>query len=161
MSGTAPVAPALRRRESRAASWTRPATSLGATRRRSAAPSSRCGMAATGESSSTWWAATSRPASPSRSSIARALTTPALQRRLPRRSQSYAALPFADRRVWQVAAAGDRALLVTINSTIDPAVLGEGLALDRALQDRRPDGLINTLTAYASLLCHYDPAVTA
>jgi len=61
--------------------------------------------------------------------------------------------------VWQIAAAGDRALLVTISSTIDPEVLGEVLALDRVLQDRRPQGLISTVTAYASLLCHYDPAV--
>ena len=62
--------------------------------------------------------------------------------------------------MWQVAAAGDRALLVTISRTIDPAVLGEVLALDRAILDRRPPGLISTVTAYGSLLCHYDPAVS-
>lgn len=62
--------------------------------------------------------------------------------------------------MWQITAAGDRALLVTISSIIDPAVLGEVLSLDRALQDRRPQGLIGTVTAYASLLCHYDPAVS-
>ena len=61
--------------------------------------------------------------------------------------------------MWQIAEAGDRALLVTISSSIDPSVLAEVLALERALQDRRLDGLINTVTAYASLLCHYDPAV--
>src|SRR5439155_1497491 len=58
-------------------------------------------------------------------------------------------------------AAGDRALLVTLSSTVDPAALGEVLSLDRALKDRRPQGLIGTVTAYGSLLCHYDPAVTS
>ena len=62
--------------------------------------------------------------------------------------------------MWQIAPAGDRALLVTLSSTVDPAVLGEVLSLDRALKDRRPQGLIGTVTAYGSLLCHYDPAVT-
>ena len=47
-----------------------------------------------------------------------------------------------------------------LSSTVDPAVLGEVLSLDRALKDRRPQGLIGTVTAYGSLLCHYDPAVT-
>ena len=61
--------------------------------------------------------------------------------------------------MWQIAAAGDRALLVTISSVIEPAVLAQVLSLDRALQERRPHGLISTLTAYGSLLCHYDPAV--
>jgi len=62
--------------------------------------------------------------------------------------------------VWQIAAAGDRALLVTISRTIDPTILGEVLSLDRALHDRPPHGLIGTVMAYASLLCNYDPAVT-
>jgi len=62
--------------------------------------------------------------------------------------------------VWQISPAGDQALLVTLSSTVDPAVLGEVLSLDRALKDRRPQGLIGTVTAYGSLLCHYDPAVT-
>ena len=62
--------------------------------------------------------------------------------------------------MWQISPAGDQALLVTLSSTVDPAVLGEVLSLDRALKDRRPQGLIGTVTAYGSLLCHYDPAVT-
>jgi KipI family sensor histidine kinase inhibitor len=62
--------------------------------------------------------------------------------------------------VWQVAAAGDRALLVTLGTSIDPALLGEVLALDRALQHRRPAGLLGTVPAYASLLCQYDASVT-
>ena len=62
--------------------------------------------------------------------------------------------------MWQVAAAGDRALLVTIGTVIDPALLGQVLALDRALNDHRPAGLLSSVPAYASLLCHFDPAVT-
>jgi inhibitor of KinA len=62
--------------------------------------------------------------------------------------------------MWQVAPAGDRALLVTVGRSIDPELLGQVLALDMALQDRRPRGLVTTVPAYASLLCHYDPEVT-
>jgi KipI family sensor histidine kinase inhibitor len=62
--------------------------------------------------------------------------------------------------MWQVAPAGDRALLVTVGTIIDMAVLGEVLGLDRALQDRRPVGLLGTVPAYGSLLCHYDAGVT-
>jgi inhibitor of KinA len=62
--------------------------------------------------------------------------------------------------MWQVAPAGDRALLITLGTSIDPALLGQVLALDRALQDRRPSGLLGTVPAYASLLCHYDTDVT-
>jgi inhibitor of KinA len=62
--------------------------------------------------------------------------------------------------MWQVAPAGDRALLVTVGTVIDPALLGEVQALDRALQDRRPVGLLGTVPAYGSLLCHYDVGVT-
>lgn len=62
--------------------------------------------------------------------------------------------------MWQITPAGDRALLITIGTAIDPACLGEVLALERALQDRRPLGLLGTVPAYASLLCHYDPVVT-
>lgn len=62
--------------------------------------------------------------------------------------------------MWQVAPAGDRALLVTLGRSIDPQLLGEVLALDRALVDQRPQGLVSTVAAYASLLCRYDPAAT-
>ncbi len=60
----------------------------------------------------------------------------------------------------QVAPAGDRALLVTLGQSIDPELLGQVLALDRALQERRPSGLVSTVPAYASLLCDYDPSIT-
>jgi len=61
---------------------------------------------------------------------------------------------------WQITPAGDQALLVTVGQTIDPTLLGEVLALDHDLQDRRPRGLIGTVPAYASLLCHFDPEIT-
>jgi KipI family sensor histidine kinase inhibitor len=61
--------------------------------------------------------------------------------------------------MWQVAPAGDRALLITIGTIIDPTLLGQVLALDRALQNGRPKGLLGTVPAYGSLLCHYDPSV--
>ena len=62
--------------------------------------------------------------------------------------------------MWRIAPAGDRALLITIGTVVDPALLGQVLALDRALQDQRPRGLLSTVPAYASLLCRYDPGVT-
>ena len=62
--------------------------------------------------------------------------------------------------MWQVAPAGDRALLITMGTVIDPALLGQVLALDQALQDLRPAGLLSTVPAYASLLCRYDPGIT-
>ncbi len=62
--------------------------------------------------------------------------------------------------MWQVAPAGDRALLVTVGRTIDPSLLGQVLALDKVLGGSPPSGLISTVPAYASLLCHYDPGVT-
>ena len=62
--------------------------------------------------------------------------------------------------MWQVAPAGDRALLVILGRSIDPELLGQVLALDRALQDRRPIGLLSTVTAYGALLCHYDADLT-
>src|ERR1700694_5043240 len=61
---------------------------------------------------------------------------------------------------WQVAPAGDRALLITLGRSIDPEMLGQVIALDQALQDRRPSGLVSTVPAYASLLCLFDPEVT-
>src|SRR5437763_13739752 len=62
--------------------------------------------------------------------------------------------------MWQVAPAGDRALLVTVGHTIDPGLLGMVLSLEQALAARRPSGLISTVPAYGSVLCHYDPGVT-
>lgn len=62
--------------------------------------------------------------------------------------------------MWQIALAGDSALLVTLGEVIDPILLGQVLALERALHDRPPQGLLSTVPAYASLLCRYDRAAT-
>ena len=62
--------------------------------------------------------------------------------------------------MWRIAHAGDRALLITLGDAISPATLGQVLALDRALEDHRPRGLLGPVPAYASLLCRYDPGVT-
>jgi KipI family sensor histidine kinase inhibitor len=62
--------------------------------------------------------------------------------------------------MWHVAPAGDRAVLITLGHTIDPELLGQVLGLDQALAERPPGGLLSTVPAYASLLCHYDPDVT-
>src|SRR2546423_2438985 len=63
-------------------------------------------------------------------------------------------------RVWRVSAAGDRAILVRLGVVMEPELLAQVLAFDAALRDRRPAGLLGTVPAYASLLCHYDPVVT-
>lgn len=62
--------------------------------------------------------------------------------------------------MWRFAPFGDRALLVTIGNAIDPALLGQVLALDRALRDHPPPGLLAAVAAYASLLCRFDPTAT-
>jgi KipI family sensor histidine kinase inhibitor len=62
--------------------------------------------------------------------------------------------------MWQIGPAGDRALLVMFGPSINPTLLGQVLALDQALHHHRPIGLLGTVPAYASLLCHYDPGVT-
>src|SRR5438309_1556905 len=62
--------------------------------------------------------------------------------------------------MWQIAPAGDRALLVTVGRSIEPKLLGQVLALDQALRAHRPKGLLSTVPAYASLLCGFDPGVT-
>ena len=56
--------------------------------------------------------------------------------------------------------AGDRAVLVTLGTSMEPGTLARVIALDRALQSHRPSGLLTTVPAYASLLCTFDPDVT-
>jgi inhibitor of KinA len=59
--------------------------------------------------------------------------------------------------VWRIDPAGDQALLVRIGAAIDPLVLGQVLALQQALTDAAPAGVLGTVPSYASLLCRYDP----
>ncbi len=59
--------------------------------------------------------------------------------------------------MWRIDRAGDRALLVRVGDTVDPALLGTVLALERALRSRPVPGLRGTVPAYASLLCYVDP----
>lgn len=62
--------------------------------------------------------------------------------------------------MWRIAPAGDQALLVTIGTLMEPAILAEVLALDTALRASSIAGLRSTVPAYASMLCRYDPALT-
>jgi KipI family sensor histidine kinase inhibitor len=62
--------------------------------------------------------------------------------------------------VWSITSAGDHAVLVKVGATVDPTLLGEVLALDRALAAEPPEGFVGAVPAYASLLCNYDPRVT-
>jgi inhibitor of KinA len=62
--------------------------------------------------------------------------------------------------VWHITLAGDHAVLVKVGAAVDPTLLGEVLAVDRALATEPPEGLVGAFPAYSSLLCHYDPAVT-
>ena len=52
---------------------------------------------------------------------------------------------------------GDRALLIHFGDEIDLGRNGRVHALDARLQQSLPDGVIETVAAYATLLVHYDP----
>jgi KipI family sensor histidine kinase inhibitor len=62
--------------------------------------------------------------------------------------------------VWRLAPAGDTGVLVVLADAISAEVLAQVLELDASLNRARPDGLVSTVPAYASLLCRFDPAVT-
>lgn len=53
----------------------------------------------------------------------------------------------------------EAALVVEFGDTIDEAVNGRVLGLDRAITQAKIDGLIETVPTYRSLLVHYDPLV--
>ncbi|WP_085809229.1 allophanate hydrolase subunit 1 [Sphingomonas sp. TZW2008] len=57
-------------------------------------------------------------------------------------------------------AAGAGALLADFGGAIDDAVFARVVALDRALTAAAPEGLIETVPAYTSLLIVFDPLVT-
>lgn len=56
--------------------------------------------------------------------------------------------------------AGDAALVAELGDTIDPALNEAVQALDAALTDAAPAGLVETVPTYRSLLVHYDPCLT-
>jgi KipI family sensor histidine kinase inhibitor len=54
---------------------------------------------------------------------------------------------------------GDSALLVKLGDEIDSAINREVHALDARLRAHAPDGVIEMVPAYASVVVHYDPLV--
>jgi KipI family sensor histidine kinase inhibitor len=63
--------------------------------------------------------------------------------------------------MWRIDPCGDRALLVRLGNDIDPELLRLVLSLEQVLISSRPRGLLETLPAYASLLCNFDPTIAS
>lgn len=55
--------------------------------------------------------------------------------------------------------AGECALSVEFGESMDPALLAQVLALDRALAARPLPGLLETVPTYRALMVHYDPLI--
>ncbi|HEY0291632.1 MAG TPA: allophanate hydrolase subunit 1 [Hansschlegelia sp.] len=55
--------------------------------------------------------------------------------------------------------AGEAALVVEFGDVVDPAISDRVLALDAALSAHPPDGLLELVPTYRSLMIHYDPLV--
>lgn len=55
---------------------------------------------------------------------------------------------------------GDTALTVEFGREVDPRLNALALALDAALGERRPHGLVETVPTYRSLMIQFDPLVT-
>ncbi|GLK69657.1 5-oxoprolinase subunit B family protein [Hansschlegelia plantiphila] len=55
--------------------------------------------------------------------------------------------------------AGEAALVVEFGEIVDPAISDRVLALDAALSADPPDGLLELVPTYRSLMIHYDPLV--
>lgn len=53
--------------------------------------------------------------------------------------------------------AGETALVVEFGQTIDPAINARVLALDAALSQAAPAGMVECVPTYRSLMVHYDP----
>lgn len=58
-------------------------------------------------------------------------------------------------------ACGDSGVSIEFGNEIDPALNQLVLALDQALAERAPDGIIETVPTYRALMIHYDPVVTS
>jgi KipI family sensor histidine kinase inhibitor len=65
-----------------------------------------------------------------------------------------AALPGGEPQIRPVA---DRALLVSLDPRIDPAISDRILGLKRALEEQAPGGLEEVVCSYQTLLAYYDP----
>jgi KipI family sensor histidine kinase inhibitor len=57
-------------------------------------------------------------------------------------------------------AAGDRALVVEFGDRIDRALSAEVLRLDASLRASGPEGVVETVPTFRSLMVHYDPLAT-
>jgi KipI family sensor histidine kinase inhibitor len=55
--------------------------------------------------------------------------------------------------------AGEAALVVEYGTIVDPAIHDRVMALDAALTASAPDGLVETVPTFRSLMVHYDPLV--
>ena len=55
--------------------------------------------------------------------------------------------------------AGETALVVEFGTTVDEAINDRVIALDAALSVRSPDGVVELVPTYRSLMIHYDPLV--
>ncbi|MBI3274393.1 MAG: allophanate hydrolase subunit 1 [Methylocystis sp.] len=53
--------------------------------------------------------------------------------------------------------AGEAALTVEFGDSVDPAINARVLALDAALRQSAPPGVLETVPTYRSLMIHYDP----
>lgn len=62
---------------------------------------------------------------------------------------------------YKVLPAGDTALVVEFGDHIDRRLSARVLALARRLNEVRPDGVIETVPTFRSLMVHYDPLVLA
>lgn len=55
--------------------------------------------------------------------------------------------------------AGDRAIVAEFGNEIDPAINNQVHALAKKLTEQRPEGLMELVPTFRSLLIHYDPAL--
>ncbi len=57
--------------------------------------------------------------------------------------------------------AGEAALVVEFGDRVDPAINARVLALDAALRENAPAGVVETVPTYRSLMIHYEPLTLA
>ncbi|MGH6799087.1 MAG: carboxyltransferase domain-containing protein, partial [Roseiarcus sp.] len=57
--------------------------------------------------------------------------------------------------------AGECALVVEFGQSIDPSIHDRVVALDEAVAAAAPEGVIETVPTYRSLMIHFDPARTS